>query len=350
MNKLKSVLKGLAVILGAMLLFYAVFHLVDVVFDRRVGDWFERSFLLFIYYNDRIHGAYRELLFRWDTFKNFLLIASLGAVALWTGSLVLTAHLCRARAERKSNARERETKAAMDLKEQQIQQEIAQKNDLIAYLAHDMKTPLTSVIGYLSLLEEAQDMPADQRKKYTRITLDKAMRLEGLINEFFEITRYNLHQVVLEKRPLDLSYLLTQLVDEFYPILKTKNNTVYLDAGERLMIQADPMKLARVFNNLLKNAVTYSDPDTPISITAQLREGRVRIAFSNQCATIPKEKLATIFEKFYRLDDARGSQSGGAGLGLAIAREIVTAHNGTITAESENGKTTFTVELPTQSA
>lgn len=346
MNKLKSFLKTLAILLGAVLLCYAVFHLVDVVFDRRVGDWFERTFFLYIYHDDRVHGAYREVLYRWDTFKNFLLIGSLAAVALWTASILLTAALSNKKAAKRLKIQKEQCEIQMQAKEQVIQQEIAQKNDLIAYLAHDMKTPLTSVIGYLSLLEEAQDMPPEQRNKYLHITLDKAMRLEGLINEFFEITRYNLHQVVLEKRNLNLSYMLSQMADEFYPILKANHNTIYLDAGENMEIQADPMKLARVFNNILKNAVAYSDPGSPIEITAREEAGKVHITFANQGKTIPPEKLNTIFEKFYRLDDARGSQSGGAGLGLAIAREIVTAHDGTISAASENGKTTFIVELP----
>lgn len=346
MNKFKPMLQNVLIILGAMLLFYGVFHLADVVFDRQFGDWFERNFFLYLYSDDRIHGAYRETLYRWDTFKNFVLISALAAVAVWTASILLTVHLCKKQAAKKFKAREEESQALMEVKERRIQQEIAQKNDLIAYLAHDMKTPLTSVIGYLSLLEEAQDMPPQQRSKYLHITLDKAMRLEGLINEFFEITRYNLHKVVPEKRPLNLSYMLDQMADEFYPIVKAHNNRIFLDVGEDLELNADPVKLARVFNNILKNAVTYSDPGTAIEISARKQGNRVSVTFANQGKTIPQEKLSTIFDKFYRLDDARSTNTGGAGLGLAIAREIVTAHDGTISAASENGKTTFTVELP----
>ena len=225
------------------------------------------------------------------------------------------------------------------------------KNDLVMYLAHDIRTPLTSVIGYLSLLDEAPDMPAEQRAKYLHITLDKALRLETLVNEFFEITRYNMQEMPLEREKIDLSYMLVQLVDEFYPILQQKQNTAVLHADENLTVSGDAVKLARVFNNLLKNAVAYSDPGTPITISAGLRAGAdgkkmVAVTVRDQGATIPAEKLDRLFEKFYRLDTARNSQTGGSGLGLSIAKQIVLQHGGQIRAESADNTVVFTVELP----
>lgn len=220
------------------------------------------------------------------------------------------------------------------------------KNDLVVYLAHDIRTPLTSVIGYLSLLDEAPDMPMEQRAKYTHITLDKAYRLEKQINEFFEITRYNLQQIKLEKETIDLYYMLVQMTDEFYPILSEKGNTTVLYADENLTVYGDPVKLARVFNNILKNAAAYSYPNTEIVISAEEIEGYIKIVFQNQGNTIPPDKLAAIFEKFYRLDEARTSDTGGSGLGLSIAKEIVTLHGGTIVAQSKDNTVTFTVSLP----
>lgn len=220
------------------------------------------------------------------------------------------------------------------------------KNDLVVYLAHDIRTPLTSVIGYLSLLDEAPDMPMEKRAKYTHITLDKAYRLEKQINEFFEITRYNLQQIKLEKETIDLYYMLVQMTDEFYPILSEKGNTTELHADENLTVYGDPVKLARVFNNILKNAAAYSYPNTEIVISAQEIEGYIKIVFQNQGNTIPPDKLDAIFEKFYRLDEARTSDTGGSGLGLSIAKEIVTLHGGTIVARSKDNTVTFTVSLP----
>ena len=176
--------------------------------------------------------------------------------------------------------------------------------------------------------------------------MDKANRLEKLINEFFEITRYNLQQIILEKEMVDLYYMLIQMSDEFYPILASHGNTITLHAQEDLTVYADPTKLATVFNNILKNAIAYSYPNTDIQITAVKTEEEIRISVCNHGKTIPQQRLESIFEKFFRLDDARTTNTGGAGLGLAIAKEIVTLHGGTISANSEHELTTFCVTLP----
>lgn len=237
-------------------------------------------------------------------------------------------------------------KTSVQNNEHAAQEAEQRKNDLIAYLAHDLKTPLTSVIGYLSLLDEAPDMPMEQKAKYVHIVLDKAKRLEKLINEFFEITRYNQQEIVLEKENIDLYYMLVQMTDEFYPFLSEHGNTVKLDANEDLTVYGDSVELARVFNNILKNAISYSYPGTEITVSARAADTSVQIAFCNNGKTIASSKLDSIFEKFFRLDETRATNTGGAGLGLAIAKEIVTLHGGSITAESENEVTTFSVSLP----
>jgi len=219
------------------------------------------------------------------------------------------------------------------------------KNDLVVYLAHDIKTPLTSVIGYLSLLDETPDMPVEQKAKYVHITLDKAYRLESLINEFFEITRYNLQTVPLRKEKIDLYYMLIQMADEAYPQLSAKGKRVDIHAAEDFTICGDSDKLARVFNNILKNAIVYSEESSTIRITAENQKNMSVIRFEN-AGTIPQEKLQSIFEKFYRLDAARSTATGGAGLGLAIAKDIITLHGGTIEAQSDSSHTIFTIKLP----
>ena len=244
-----------------------------------------------------------------------------------------------------------EINADMERNQQMLKDEASRKNDLITYLAHDLKTPLTSVIGYLSLCDEAPDMPAAQRSKYVHITLEKALRLEKLIGEFFEINRYNLQTIALEKESVNLSFLLEQMTDEFYPLLSEHGNTVRLDIGPSpsggpVTVYADAEKLARVFNNILKNAIAYSYPGTEISMACRPVDSHVEIVISNRGRTIPPHKLEAIFEKFFRLDDARATNTGGAGLGLAIAKEIVTLHNGAITAASQDEVTSFRVELP----
>ena len=233
------------------------------------------------------------------------------------------------------------------LKQRELEAELAEqrKNDLVMYLAHDIRTPLTSVIGYLSLLDEAVDMPPPQRQKYIHITLDKAHRLEKLVNEFFEITRYNLQQIDLKQEKIDLYYMLVQMIDEFYPILSARGNTAVLRASEDLTVTGDPAKLARVLNNVLKNAAAYSAMGTEITVSASEHEDRVTIEIANLGPDIPESQLSAIFDKFYRLDDARTSSTGGSGLGLAIAKEIVALHGGTLSARSGGGVTAFTITL-----
>ncbi len=233
----------------------------------------------------------------------------------------------------------------LDKRAKKAQEAEQRKNDLVVYLAHDIKTPLTSVIGYLNLLEENPDMPPEQKAKYLNITLDKASRLEDLINEFFEITRYNLQTVPLKKENIDLYYMLVQMTDEAYPLLSAKGKEVVIHAPEDMIIYGDSDKLARVFNNVLKNAIAYSTSDSTIEISVEIRGSEAVIRFENE-GVIRQDKLKSIFEKFYRLDEARSSATGGAGLGLAIAQDIIRLHGGIIEADSNQTHTVFTITLP----
>ncbi len=237
-------------------------------------------------------------------------------------------------------------KMSMLFNQQAAQNAENKKNELVMYLAHDIRTPLTTVIGYLSLLNESPDMPTEQKAKYVGIALEKAERLETLINELFEITRYHTNTVQLKNCPVDLYALLSQVIEEFYPVLSTRGNTAQVSAEDDLTIVGDSEKLARVFSNLLKNAVAYSYPNTEINISAKKKGKYACIVFQNRGQTIPAEQLTSIFEKFNRLDEARLSDTGGAGLGLSIAKEIVNLHGGDITAQSNNEIITFTITLP----
>ena len=155
-----------------------------------------------------------------------------------------------------------------------------------------------------------------------------------------------MQQASLETDEIDLSYMMMQMADEFYPILSEKGNTVELQIPEDIRVEGDAAKLARVFQNILKNAAAYSTPGTVITVRAKEIKDGVEIAFENLGRTIPREKLDAVFDRFYRLDDSRTTKTGGAGLGLAIAREIVTLHGGSIRADSGDGRTVFTVVLP----
>ena len=227
-----------------------------------------------------------------------------------------------------------------------LEKQTRQKHDLISYLAHDMKTPLASVIGYLNLLNDVSDVPKAQRDTYIRITLDKAERLEQLIDEFFDITRFNLHDIVVSRGRIALDFLLEQLKEHFYPTLLSQHKELKLDIAECSVCYGDADKLARAFNNVLKNAISYSYPNTVIRVAVKQEAEHILLEFHNQGDEIPEQKLEMIFEKFFRLDKARSTASGGAGLGLAIAKEIVEAHGGSIYADSNMEETVFYIKLP----
>ncbi len=383
----RSIVLTVAIVAGAILVasaaFNTVFGFVDKAWNGSFMDWLAPQFLNINNLNE--FGIWPEMVLDVSGIKYFFLQLGICGIVLLAVGCAAAAILSARRARREERARAAEllrvflahdleaheafppgweelalvaadAKRAAAERERQLADESARRSDLVTYLAHDLKTPLTSVIGYLSLLDEVSDMPEAQRARYTDVALDKACRLERLVNEFFDITRYSLTHIELELAPVDLAGLLVQLADEFYPALSAHGNVARVtvagtvrtveDPGEPLVVTADAARLARVFGNLLRNAISYSDEGTPVEIGAAAGEGSVVVTVSDTGATIPSHKLRAIFDRFFRLDEARGSATGGAGLGLAIAREIVELHGGSISAASENGRTTFTVNLP----
>ena len=241
-----------------------------------------------------------------------------------------------------------EIKATIKRQELEAVESEKKKNDMVLFLAHDLKTPLTSVVAYLTMLDSHPDMSVEERAKYTHISLEKAIRLGELINEFFDITKFSLQEFEVEPVDLNLSMMLEQIADELYGVLQEKHLTCEVEAAEDLVVVGDPDKLARVFDNILRNAIAYCYENTTIKIIARKKKNDVEIIFENEGKKIPGTKLQTIFEKFYRLDDSRSTETGGAGLGLAIAKAIVELHGGRIIARSYEERTQFIVTLPSK--
>ncbi len=235
-------------------------------------------------------------------------------------------------------------RARLASQEEEVRRSEQRRQELTAFLAHDLKTPLTSVLGYLELLRDEPGLTEEQRAKYTGIALDKAKRLEELVGEFFDINTMDLELKTAD--PIQISFLLEQLADEFYPLFAAKELTCTPQIQPGLVVWGDGDKLARVFDNILRNAVSYSTPGGEVGLTAREVEGALMVTISNEGLEIPESELSNIFEKFYRLDAARSTHTGGAGLGLAIAKEIVELHSGAIRAECTGNRTSFVITLP----
>ena len=239
-----------------------------------------------------------------------------------------------------------------NLKNSLIKREIDQKKEeekksnLLLYLAHDIKTPLTTIITHLQLLKTNYNISDTDRIKYINIAYEKSIRLNSLLQEFFDIARYSLKEIELTKEKFNLSLMLEQISDELFNVLSRKNLRLELKTDEELIVYGDINRIARVFDNLLKNAVAYSDPNSQILITAREVGIWIEVTFTNKGKEIPKKDLEMIFENFYRGDNSRSSKTGGSGLGLAISKKIVELHDGKIEAYSENNSTTFVVVLP----
>ncbi|CAG7640185.1 ATP-binding protein [Paenibacillus allorhizosphaerae] len=220
------------------------------------------------------------------------------------------------------------------------------KEQLVLNLAHDLRTPLTSVIGYLDFILQDDKLTSEQVRHYTSIAFTKSQRLEKLIDEMFEITRMNYGKLTIDKKMIDLSELLTQLNEESYPIFEKHNLIARLNMAPHLIIWGDGELLARVFENLLSNAVRYGQDGRFIDIHCRQEADDAVIQVVNYGDCIPPEELPHVFDMFFTGDKARAHREGSTGLGLFIAKNIVTQHQGTISVQSDLIRTIFEVRLP----
>ncbi len=222
------------------------------------------------------------------------------------------------------------------------------KNELITNIAHDLRTPLTSIIGYLELLSARKDsLSPQERQKYLDIAYSKAKRLEDLIEDLFDFTKLNYGRIAMNVTRIDIIKLLSQLLEEAYPSFEKQGLSYELQSNvPAKMIMADGNLLARLFDNLISNAIKYGKEGKRIVVKVRSRRDTVQVSITNYGYVIPQEELPLLFEKFYRVEQSRSSETGGTGLGLAIAKNIVDMHGGTITVQSDmkNG-TVFKVTL-----
>jgi len=220
------------------------------------------------------------------------------------------------------------------------------KNELITNIAHDLRTPLTSIIGYLELLSGETKLDPEVQKKYIGIAYVKTKRLEKLIEDLFGFTKLNYGKISMHVAKVDVVKLLSQLLEEFYPSFVDKNLSYELQSNvPAQMISADGNLLARLFDNLINNAIKYGADGKRILVKVHGSEELVTIQVINYGYVIPEEELPLIFNKFYRVEQSRSTNTGGTGLGLAIAKNIVDMHGGTIQVTSDLSGTVFTIKL-----
>ena len=216
------------------------------------------------------------------------------------------------------------------------------KNELITNVAHDLRTPLTSIIGYLELLSGNVQLPPEMQKKYIDIAYSKSRRLEKLIEDLFGFTKMNYGKIAMHVSQVDIVKLLGQLLEEFYPNFADKGLSYELQSNvPAKIITADGNLLARLFDNLIK----YGAEGKRIIVKINAEDETVQISVTNYGYVIPAEELPLIFEKFYRVEQSRSTHTGGTGLGLAIVKNIVDMHGGTISVKSDLDGTVFTVVL-----
>jgi len=221
------------------------------------------------------------------------------------------------------------------------------KNELITNVAHDLRTPLTSIIGYLELLSgKAAPLPPEMQKKYIDIAYSKTRRLEKLIEDLFGFTKLNYGKISMHVSKVDIIKLLSQLLEESYPNFANKNLSYELQSNvPAKVINADGNLLARLFDNLINNAIKYGADGKRVLVKVSAQEETVQVSVTNYGYVIPAAELPLIFEKFYRVEQSRSTTTGGTGLGLAIVKNIVDMHGGKITVKSDLAGTVFTVTL-----
>lgn len=221
------------------------------------------------------------------------------------------------------------------------------KDKLVINIAHDLRTPLTSINGYLGLIINNKDLTKDKMEHYAQIAYNKSLRMERLIEQLFEFTKFNYGNKEVIKNKIDLCYLIKQIMEESWPMLNQNSLEGRLFLKERsAYIKADGDLIARVFDNIISNAIRHGEEGHYVDIELFREETEFVVHIINYDSLIPEEELPYIFETFYKIDKSRSSKTSGTGLGLAIAKNIIELHEGSISADSNFERTLFEIRLP----
>lgn len=220
------------------------------------------------------------------------------------------------------------------------------KVELVTNVSHDLRTPLTSIVGYLGLIEEDRYRDEVELRQYVRIAYEKSMHLKSMIDDLFEFTRTS-GGMGLRLSPINLVEMLGQLAAQFRLQFEQAGMACVLMLPDHpIIVDADGDKLVRVFENLIVNAIQYGKDGKRIDIAAWTDFGQTVVEIANYGEPLPASTIPLLFERFYRGEHSRSRNTGGSGLGLAIAKNIVELHHGAIAAASDGGRTSFKVRLP----
>ncbi|MDR6724203.1 signal transduction histidine kinase [Paenibacillus amylolyticus] len=224
---------------------------------------------------------------------------------------------------------------------------VAAKNDLITGVSHDLRTPLTSILGFLEYIEKDRYQDEIEMRYYVSIAYEKSLTLRKLIDDLFEYTRVSGGNLPLSMTTLNLNSFLMQLAEEFTPMLEEAGMTyTFVGGQEPLWIEAAPGELVRAYENLFSNAIRYGSKGKVMEIGLELEGEEAVVRISNYGDPIPAQDLPYLFDRFYRVDKSRSRETGGTGLGLAIAKSMIELHHGTIAAYSDKGRTDFVTRFP----
>ncbi|SDC97392.1 sensor histidine kinase [Paenibacillus polymyxa] len=239
----------------------------------------------------------------------------------------------------------------LQLSLQEERNAVAAKNDLITGISHDLRTPLTSILGFLEYIEKDRYQDEIEMRYYVSIAYEKSLTLRKLIDDLFEYTRVSGGSLPLSLQALNLNSFLMQLAEEFTPMLEDAGMTYKIIGGqEPLWIQAAPGELVRAYENLFSNAIRYGSQGKLMEIGLALEGDEAVVRISNYGEPIPAQDLPHLFDRFYRVDKSRSRETGGTGLGLAIAKSMIELHRGSIVAYSEKGRTDFVTRFPVTAA
>lgn len=227
------------------------------------------------------------------------------------------------------------------------------RKEFITSIAHDLRTPLTSIIGYLQLVMSKMDeMDTDKESQqknaeYIKIAYDKALRLQALIEDLFSFAKTDSVEMKPHFNEIDMVKLVEQLLDECYPsIMEAGLEADFKTNADSIPVMVDGELMARAIANLLTNGVKYGRDGKKLIVELEKQNDSVKIRVTNYGRLIPSKDLKRIFEKFYRVEESRSAETGGTGLGLAITQNIISLHNGKIDVRSDLNGTVFEVTLP----